>query len=392
MQKLCRYDDKCDNGYCRFKHNEETRKDCGFGATCNKETCTFKHPPDRVAVEDARKSDGNAANAETVEDPATPDKECAPAANEQPATKTSNPKGNTGKSKKKRLFQITFFAFFPSGYSAAIAKLSEKAKQENWGEQNCILENYIDHVYRFIRKCHTAKDQEDRGLIFSKDGQNAVLHTSLYTSEYTPIFARFQKNNVKNRQEWCFLAWLDQYNLQRANVLQDEPKPIRWVSHHYELYYNPEIILYPDIKHIMQGDENHGRVQKLLPGQNHDMHVKLLTGAIEQMKVRVQQNSRTVVPQYYARNNCIQLLLPLNLTGGDTIDLVLTCQRVKRPEVTNADPNEPSHWRYEASTVLELPMAYANARVLNRIESEWLHPPLTPDAEVSDTESTTNDG
>jgi len=65
------------------------------------------------------------------------------------------------------------------------------------------------------------------------------------------------------------------------------------------------------------------------------------------------------VPSFYPAINDIQILLPLCLMDEDVPDCAL---------VTNKD----EHGRYEGRTILTLRMAYKNARLLCRPESEWL--------------------
>ena len=76
-------------------------------------------------------------------------------------------------------------------------------------------------------------------------------------------------------------------------------------------------------------------------------------------------NWKTAVPQYYfgagARGaGRIQLLLPLCLMEPDRTDLALVVDKDK------------SELKYRAYTVLTLSMAYKNARLISRQDSEWL--------------------
>ena len=71
-------------------------------------------------------------------------------------------------------------------------------------------------------------------------------------------------------------------------------------------------------------------------------------------------NYKIAVPQFY--NNKFQLLLPLNLTvGSPNPDLALVAQKLNNKT-------------YTARTCLTLRMAYNNARLIVRPQSNWLKP------------------
>ncbi|MDR1600487.1 MAG: DUF3825 domain-containing protein, partial [Oscillospiraceae bacterium] len=83
-----------------------------------------------------------------------------------------------------------------------------------------------------------------------------------------------------------------------------------------------------------------------------------LRDAIDLAVKRADWNYKTAVPMYNPNKDVMSLLLPLRLIG-DTIDLVLVVER-------NASGT------YQGQTVLTLPMAYNNARLVMRLDSEWL--------------------
>jgi hypothetical protein len=89
-----------------------------------------------------------------------------------------------------------------------------------------------------------------------------------------------------------------------------------------------------------------------------------LDGAIDHALKRVRHNYKTAVPQFYwprgGGRGQLKLLLPLCLTTPTGVDVALTVQR--HGEV------------YLASTVLTLEMAYNNARLIARPDSDWLTP------------------
>ena len=82
---------------------------------------------------------------------------------------------------------------------------------------------------------------------------------------------------------------------------------------------------------------------------------------------RVRRNYKVVVPQWYPRlkDDGAQFLMPLDLTSDGSADLAL---------VVSAEGST----FYRGHTVLTLDMAYTNARLVARPDSDWLHPSASP--------------
>lgn len=85
----------------------------------------------------------------------------------------------------------------------------------------------------------------------------------------------------------------------------------------------------------------------------------IFSGAIDVMKKKVMANYKIAVPQYF--NGQIQLLLPLCLVDPDKTDLALVVTK------------NSSGSYYQGHTCLTLEMAYNNARLIAKPESNWLN-------------------
>ena len=85
-----------------------------------------------------------------------------------------------------------------------------------------------------------------------------------------------------------------------------------------------------------------------------------LIGAIDIMKKRVTANYKIAVPQYF--DGKIQLLLPLYLLEKSQPDLALV---VTKNQAGNS---------YQGHTCLTMQMAYNNARLIAKPDSNWLIP------------------
>lgn len=231
-----------------------------------------------------------------------------------------------------------YMAFFNVNWNNYTEQLASIAAQEQWSNKTYpnrgILANYIVKTYN--------KLQSERNVIFGKD--YALFNTGLFTKYYESIYAY---------QSGSEISFLTGYELSTIKV---QERPVR--ANYFE---SPELLLfnwnYPiDIqyKHILDDDKNRERLPKeFLHSEN---MVTILNGAIDTMKKRVSCNYKLAIPQYYDGN--IQLLLPLCLLSDTNPDVAIA--------VTKKDGY------YQGHTCLTLDMAYNNARLIAKPESNWL--------------------
>lgn len=149
------------------------------------------------------------------------------------------------------------------------------------------------------------------------------------------------------------ISFLTDYEL--GNIAVKE-RPER--AYYFE---NPELLLFDwhcpiniQYSHILDDDKNRKRIPKEILDRK-DI-INILNGSIDTMKKRVSCNYKLAIPQYFERK--IQLLLPLCLRTDDIPDIALT--------VTKKDGY------YQGHTCLTLDMAYNNARLITKPESNWL--------------------
>ena len=83
--------------------------------------------------------------------------------------------------------------------------------------------------------------------------------------------------------------------------------------------------------------------------------------ALDMALKRVEWNYKTAIPVYWVEGNSISLLLPLAITNGTDIDLAF---------VISKQPNG----KYVGQTIYTLDMAYSDARLIVRPDSDWLIP------------------
>ena len=86
-----------------------------------------------------------------------------------------------------------------------------------------------------------------------------------------------------------------------------------------------------------------------------------LKDAIELARKRVRWNYKTAVPSYFPKRDTMSLMLPLALIDELKPDVALVV------ELTNSGS-------YQGQTILTLPQAYIDARLVCRLTGDWLNP------------------
>jgi len=252
------------------------------------------------------------------------------------------------------------FAVFPN-YENAIAFLADTlAAKEQWDftdnltRSYGILKNYLEFTFR--------KLLQEKKVKFNADNKFACFNTGLVTENLEDIFAYFEA--YKNPRPgfttpFCFKAFLKKSD---NNVLRHFSSSIPDVVDFFDrpelLIFNPKCDLIPDLDHII-GD-NLSRFPVHLQGADDAELRRQLIGAIDEVKKKVRTNYKIAVPKYY--DNKMQLLLTLNLTSGSPKpDLALVIHKL----------NDTT---YTARPCLTLKMAYNNARLIVKPQSNWLKP------------------
>jgi hypothetical protein len=252
------------------------------------------------------------------------------------------------------------FAVIPN-YNNAVSFLAESlAENEEWdfsdsaSKSYSILKNYLEFTFR--------KLQQEKKISFTSDNKFAAFNTGLMTDNLEDIFAFFEE--YKNPRAgfntpYCFKAFLKKSD---NNILRHFSNNIPEIANFFEkpelLIFNPKCELIPDIDHIIK--DNIDRFPIHLHRADDAELRRQVTGAIDEVRKRVRTNYKIAVPQYY--DGKIQLLLPLCLTSGSpNPDLALVVHRL----------NDKT---YTARTCLTLKMAYNNARLIVKPQSNWLKP------------------
>lgn len=229
-----------------------------------------------------------------------------------------------------------------------------KSKQKS---SKPILRSYFRYTFQRL--------EETEGIIYSSNDKYAAFNTGLVTPTQLEIYALFQRHDREMRQPWKFSGF---------HKISDRPFVVHFGSSPPPLanyFDDPSVLLFDrrlelniDFEHIM------ANIERFPEKLQADPYVaqQLLDSAIKNTRKRVYRNYKAAIPQFFRdkgrQNGSVQLLLPICLTDPAKADIALVAERI-------GAKGEES---YICRTILTLDMAYNNARLLARPDTEWLQP------------------
>ncbi len=261
------------------------------------------------------------------------------------------------------------FAFFPfdgrngETWETPFEKLAKGlARQEEWNftrqefkkrykQKYPILTNYLN--YTFLRV------QELSEIAYSTDGARACFNTGLQTADEKDIFATFFRNNKSSefsQPDWTFYTFVDSYS-HKLEAFKPLPQLASYITDASDLVFDINLDMEVNFEHII--DQNTDRLPPELQA-NRRLALTSIKGAVESLKSKVIRNYKVAIPHWY--DGRLQLLLPLNLTSDTIADVALVIDKDKQRNI------------YRARTVLNMDMAYIDARLITRPDREWLNP------------------
>jgi hypothetical protein len=233
---------------------------------------------------------------------------------------------------------LKHMAYFKVNWNKYTKQLSQIADQENWSNDtypnNGILANYIVKTYD--------KLTSEKKIVIGED--YALFNTGLFNKYFDPLYAY---------QTGADISFLTGYELSNIGI-SARPEKANYFEKPELLLFNWHYSIDVYYKHILDDKKNQSRLPKEF--LNSDNKINIINGALDTMKKRVSANYKLAIPQYYEGK--IQLLLPLCLMSDTKPDIAIA--------VTKKDNC------YQGHTCLTLDMAYNNARLIARPESNWL--------------------
>lgn len=242
-------------------------------------------------------------------------------------------------------------------FSSSVQELADMARPERWSyaetpgtRKNIILENYVYHTFNRLRA--QQKANPELNYIYETDTE-MCFNTGLFTPNFEPIFVLFDRNDTERRAKWKLRGF---YKESAAELSQISPLPERasYFDSISDLMFDTRLEMRINIDHILEDERN----RKRIPEQYRDMSnlPMLFRAALDYAKIRVKENYKAAVPQYY--HGRIQFLLPISLGDPKKVDLSLAVGA--------------RNGVYTGHTCLTLDMAYNNARLIAKPESDWL--------------------
>lgn len=239
-----------------------------------------------------------------------------------------------------------------------LEQLASLAHKENWSYR--YMESNLPYPILYSYVYHTFSRLEDEGKIAvaqdTSGSELACFNTGLVTEMQEEIFALFVPNRRtdEGQPEW-FLRGFVRESDRSLTFFARRPDIANYFADPAELIYDTRVDLVINMEHVIR--DNNARFPADLRENTFALR-SAIDGAISAAKRRVRRNFKSGIPQFYRGK--LQLLLPLSLRSPDRADLALVVAR--------------EHEVYRASTVLTLDMAYNNARLIARPDTEWLDP------------------
>lgn len=290
--------------------------------------------------------------------------------------------------------------------------LADMALPEQWDFQDSKVKNF--YILRQYLKYTFLRLKHEEKVLTNHDQTFAAFNTGLLTIHYDDIYACFEKNHDPNSTiPWRFSSFCTEGSRgdgQRITIyFAQAPQPPSYISEVSDLLYDTRRRLAVNYDHILS--DNIGRMPlaylrdacnrypealaiidkaaKCRFGSSaYNRHMRDLATfceekdnafiserirsdvkrAIDKATKRIRWDYKTAVPIYYPAYNLLSLMIPLCLDSDHAADVALL---VEKTESGN----------YLGHTILTLPMAYLDARLLCRPNSDWLQPNLISDAE-----------
>ncbi|TDM03702.1 DUF3825 domain-containing protein [Macrococcus carouselicus] len=244
------------------------------------------------------------------------------------------------------------FAFL-GNFNDKLIYLSKLAEPENWYYDSPKMnenEKETGVLFQYIH--HTFSKAFDDNLILMNDDY-AIMNTGLLSKQGEEIFMLFSRNKYPDKQDWFFKSFYKQSSHDIPVEFRHQlPQHIDYFKKTPESYYfNPSLKIHSNLEHII--DDNFDRLPKAMRELPEDILSSVLSAQISIIEKRLLRNNRLAIPQYY--NKKIMYLIPLAF-GDEVIALAI----------------EKHDNSYRVNTVLTKEMAYCNARLLMKPESNWL--------------------
>ena len=287
--------------------------------------------------------------------------------------------------------QLERFAYL-GDRTEMLQELADLALDENWDPgdgKRSILYSYLRFTFYRLK--------EEGKIAVSADGRMAAFNTGLVNARYEDIYACFEPNDPGRPQKWRFsqfcVAGMRGLGKQLVSRFGTLPQPAKYFSRMEDLLLDPSKDIYLSYEHIVvdnvdrlppdfladacrKDKEALACIDRIRDGESEayddlrdlicdrsDLFGELsrqIDDAVELAQKQVRWNFKTAIPCYFPTRNVMSLMLPLSLVDRGVADVALVVEL-------------QSSGNYLGQTILTLPQAYIDARLICRPSSEWLN-------------------
>lgn len=255
----------------------------------------------------------------------------------------------------------TFEPWLPYGQLADLAQLENWQSHETVDGQRKFPEGNLEILSSYLNFTFMRIQDEDK-ILYSTDGGRACFNTGLLGRTYgEEIYAFFERNrNGAGNQDWFFRQFATNSNAIRRSLMNGfagMPEVAEYYNaeNYRDLFFNLEYKTIIVSEHVVE--DNAFRLPTRFQDNPH-LAMSTIQGAIDKLYAKVRRNYKIAVPHWH--DGRIQLLLPLYLTDPHKPDLALVAERVDAQKC------------YVIRTILTMDMAYKDARLICRPDSDWL--------------------
>lgn len=299
------------------------------------------------------------------------------------------------------------YAYWPSFLEDLKELKNNLALPENWSYKENPTDDDFPILKSYIRYTF-AKLWKDRQVYVSVGGQYSVFNTGLVNKNYQYIYVIFEKNS--GTTPWKFFTFASPGVRYGGRVLSSHfetlPQPAHYFKSIEDISYiistdktpdeqlpdlQPDhyLVDHPDrlpLDFLRDGCRKNSDLLTLLNTDTSSMDKQVLDdhwktvgeaisndpnvyddleasfrNAVRKAIMRVSWNYRTAIPVYFPSYDKMSILLPLAFGINSEAEVALVVER------------NPVSKKYTAPTILSLPTAYANARLVCKPESDWLN-------------------
>lgn len=227
-----------------------------------------------------------------------------------------------------------------------LSRLAEPEKWTIYHQKNDLLYNYIFCIFDLALKQDLVYVNEDDTL--------ALFNTGLLTVNGQDIYGRFVRNaDTETSQKWSLEGFYKDSNRTMMSGFSIFPDFIEHFEKQEDAYYDCSLELRKELDHII--DDNFDRLPLGLQTIDAQTLRYVVNGSIDTSLKKVKRNNRLVAPQLYFGK--ITYLLPIDMLGQK---YALAVEKINN--------------QYRANTILTIDMAYMQARLVMKPESNWLLP------------------